>query len=68
MTDCKGRALRKVLEQGSGSGPGGKPGRSRTKSGRFTDEMRVWLRAKRLSPSRVTTLAQLVLRATRNIG
>lgn len=38
LADCKGRALRKVQEQGS-AGSKAEPGRSRAKPGRVTDEM-----------------------------
>ena len=38
LADCKGRALRKVQEQGS-AGSKAEPGGSRAKPGRDTDEM-----------------------------
>ena len=38
LADCKGRALRKVQEQGS-AGSKAELGRSRAKPGRVTDEM-----------------------------
>lgn len=38
LADCKGRALRKVQEQGS-AGSKAEPGGSRAKPGRVTDEM-----------------------------